>query len=135
METQPRRWPWLLVLLAAGADAFAALRRRKDDSWNPAPTGDGPVPSYREDPVPDKTVSQAQTSAGDATPPDTDLGMQPQQMAESESRSPHDDTPGTATGSPGTPAGGTATASPSGSPQTASSDTGSASANPQDPSS
>jgi hypothetical protein len=95
------------------------------------------VPSYREDPVPsssDKSVSVAQTSAGDATPPDTDLGEQPQQMAEGDAGTPHDPVPGTATGSPGTPAGGTATASPTDSPQTAASDSGSASPNPQDPS-
>ena len=83
----------------------------------------------------DKTVSEAQTSSGDATPPDTDLGEQPQQMAEGDADTPHDRTPGTATGSPGTAAGGTATASPTGSPQTAASDTGSGSANPQDPAS
>jgi hypothetical protein len=61
------------------------------------------VPTYREDPVPSspsdsgKTVSTAQTSPGDATPPDTDLGAQPQQ-----SPTPSDEaapvTPGTATG-------------------------------------
>src|SRR3954470_2556173 len=84
VEPEPRRWPWLLAVLAVGAATFAILRRLKgsDDSWTPAPAGDGPVPSYREDPVPStpsdsgKTVSAAETSPGDATPPDTDLGMQ-----------------------------------------------------------
>jgi len=58
------------------------------------------VPSYREDPVPSspsdsgKTVSTAQTSAGDATPPDTDLGMQPQQMASPGEEDGNEDTPG-----------------------------------------
>jgi hypothetical protein len=81
------------------------LRRKKgnDDLW-PASSGDGPVPSYREDPVPSspsdsgKTVSAAQTSPGDATPPDTDLGMQPQQMASTEDKDRNADVPGTATG-------------------------------------
>jgi hypothetical protein len=84
VEPEPRRWPWVLVVLTAGAAAFAVLRRlrRSDDLWTTAPTGDGPVPSYREDPVPSspsdsgKTVSSAETAPGDATPPDDDLGTQ-----------------------------------------------------------
>ncbi|MGK5111162.1 hypothetical protein, partial [Geodermatophilus sp. CPCC 205506] len=95
----PRRWPWLLAVVAIGAVAFAVLRRRKDDElWNPAPTGDGPVPSYREDPVPSspshsgKTVSEATTAPGDSTPPDSDMGMQPQQLAHG-SAGPVEDTP------------------------------------------
>ena len=66
------------------------LRRKKNDDWTPAPAGDGPVPSYREDPVPSspsdsgKTVSAVPDAAGDATPPDTDLGMQTAQLAEGE---------------------------------------------------
>jgi hypothetical protein len=94
-QPQPRRWPWLLLLAAAaGGAAFALLRRRRsdDDLWV-SPAGDGPVPSYREDPVPHSSsdsaktpstsgsLSAAQTSPGDAPPPDTDLGMQPQQMS------------------------------------------------------
>ena len=64
------------------------LRGKKQDTWTPAPAGDGPVPSYREDPVPSspsdsgKTVSDAEFAAGDATPPDTDLGEQTAQLAE-----------------------------------------------------
>jgi hypothetical protein len=86
---EPTRWPWFLAAAAAiAAVVFVVLRRKKsdDDLW-PAPAGDGPVPTYREDPVPSspsdsgKTVSSAQTAPGDATPPDTDLGMQPQQMS------------------------------------------------------
>src|SRR4029450_8498022 len=50
-KPKPRRWPWALVLLAVGAAVFAVLRRKKDD-WTPAPAGNGPVASYREDPVP-----------------------------------------------------------------------------------
>jgi hypothetical protein len=88
-QPEPRRWPWMFVVLAVGAAVFALLRNKKKEStWTPAPTGDGPVPSYREDPVPStpstdgKTVSDAETAPGDATPPDSDLGAQPQQMAE-----------------------------------------------------
>jgi hypothetical protein len=114
----PRRWPWVLMALAVGAAAFTALRRRKaDDLWNPAPSGDGPVPSYREDPVPSspsndgKTVSTAQTMPGDATPADSTIGEQPQQMAygdESNQAAPA----GTGTTQSGDPALDTATASP-----------------------
>jgi hypothetical protein len=88
IEPEPRRWPWVFVALAIGAAVFSLLRNRKDNTWTPAPAGDGPVPSYREDPVPStpntegKTVSDAETAPGDATPPDSDLGTQPQQMAE-----------------------------------------------------
>jgi hypothetical protein len=88
VEPEPRRWPWLLVLLAVGTAAFVLLRRKKGDAWTPAPAGDGPVPSYREDPVPSspsnsgKTVSTAMETAGDSTPPETDMGMQDAQLAE-----------------------------------------------------
>jgi hypothetical protein len=93
-EPRSRRWPWLLLLAAAaGGAAFALLRRRRgDDELWVSPAGDGPVPSYREDPVPSSsessktpsesgTLSSGQTAPGDAPPPDTDLGMQPQQMS------------------------------------------------------
>jgi hypothetical protein len=99
VEPSPRRWPWLLAVLGLAAAAVVVLRRRKDDDlWTPAPAGDGPVPSYREDPVPSspsntgKTVSDATTAPGDSTPPETDLGMQPQQLAEG-SAGPVEDTP------------------------------------------
>ncbi|MGY1664021.1 hypothetical protein ACI78Q_22550 [Geodermatophilus sp. SYSU D00705] len=89
VEPAPRRWPWLLAVLVVGAAAFAALRRRKDDDlWTPAPTGDGPVPSYREDPVPSspsnsgKTVSTAQDTPGDASPEESDMGMRDAQLVE-----------------------------------------------------
>ncbi len=87
-EPEPRRWPWVFAVLAVGAAVFVLLRRKKDDAWTPAPAGDGPVPSYREDPVPSptsepaKTVSAAEDAPGDATPPDTDLGLQTAQLAE-----------------------------------------------------
>ena len=64
------------------------LRGKKQDTWTPAPAGDGPVPSYREDPVPSspstagKTVSDAEFAAGDGTPADSDLGEQTAQMAQ-----------------------------------------------------
>jgi hypothetical protein len=82
IEKEPRRWPWVFAFLAVGTAAFILLRRKKDDTWTPAPAGDGPVPSYREDPVPSspstsgKSVSDAEHAPGDATPPDTDLGTQ-----------------------------------------------------------
>jgi hypothetical protein len=90
VEPAPRRWPWLLLALALGGAAFALLRGKKKNEWTPAPAGDGPVPSYREDPVPSspsdsgKTVSAVYEAPDDATPPDTDLGMQTAQMAEGE---------------------------------------------------
>jgi hypothetical protein len=106
LEPEPRRWPWVLLVLAVGG-VVVALRGRKNEEWTPAPTGDGPVPSYREDPVPSspsnagKTVSDAENAVGDATPPDTDLGMQPPQMAEGEAE--NADTPGAGTGGPENP--------------------------------
>ncbi len=87
-EPDPRRWPWVFAVLVVGTAVFVLLRRKKDADWTPAPAGDGPVPSYREDPVPSspsesgKTVSDAETAPGDATPPDTDLGDQTAQLAE-----------------------------------------------------
>jgi hypothetical protein len=130
VEPEPRRWPWLLAVLAVGAATFAILRRLKGshNSWTPAPAGDGPVPSYREDPVPStpsdsaKTVSTAETTPGDATPPDTDLGEQPQQMAYGDAE--NSATPGTATTSPNDPALDTATAAPDDLPQQAPDATG-----------
>jgi hypothetical protein len=76
-----------LVLLGAGTAAFVLLRRRKDDTWTPAPTGDGPVPSYREDPVPTspsdsgKTVSTADTT-GDSAPAESDMGVRDAQLVD-----------------------------------------------------
>jgi hypothetical protein len=87
-QKKPRRWPWLLAALGLAAGVVVLLRGKKQDSWTPAPAGDGPVPSYREDPTPGSpttsgtTVSDAEFAAGDSTPEDTDLGMQPSQMAE-----------------------------------------------------
>ena len=52
-EPEPRRrWPWVFAALALGTAVFVFLRRKQDDDWTPAPASDGPVPSYREDPVP-----------------------------------------------------------------------------------
>jgi hypothetical protein len=139
IESRPRRWPWLLAVLGIAAAVAVVLRRRSgsDDLWTPAPTGDGPVPSYREDPVPSspsnsgKTVSTAQTTAGDATPPDTDAGSWAQQSKPTET--PGSATPGTATTSPDDPALDTATASPNDQPQTASGGIGSDSEDPRNP--
>jgi hypothetical protein len=141
IEPRPRRWPWLLAVLGIVAVVAVVLRRRSgsDDLWTPAPTGDGPVPSYREDPVPSspsnsgKTVSTAQTTAGDATPPDTDAGSWAQQSKPTET--PGSATPGTATTSPDDPALDTATASPNDQPQTASGGVGSDSEDPRNPAS
>ena len=83
----PRRWPWVFALLAAGTAAFVLLRRKKDDAWTPAPTGDGPVPSYREDPVPmsdsnsGKTVSTASTTS-DSAPAESDMGVRDAQLVD-----------------------------------------------------
>ncbi|MGY1987777.1 hypothetical protein ACI792_16285 [Blastococcus sp. SYSU DS0669] len=90
VEPEPRRWPWVLALLAAGTAAFVLLRRSKQESWTPAPAGDGPVPSYREDPVPSspsssdsgKTVSDAQFTAGDSAPSESDMGVRDAQLVE-----------------------------------------------------
>jgi hypothetical protein len=136
IESRPRRWPWLLAVLGIAAAVAGVLRRRSgsDDLWTPAPTGDGPVPSYREDPVPmSKTVSSAQMTPGDATPPDTDAGSWAQQSAPTESPGP--DTPDTAATSANDPALDTATASPNDQPQTASGGIGSDSEDPRNPAS
>ena len=81
-----------------GTAIAVGLRRRQDDGWTPAPAGDGPVPSYREDPVPDsqKTVSSAEGAAGDSTPADSDLGEQTAQLAEGDETTTGDagETPG-----------------------------------------
>jgi hypothetical protein len=94
-----RRWPWVFAVLAAGTAVVVVLRGNKDDSWTPAPAGDGPVPSYREDPVPssEKTVSSAAGAAGDSTPADSDLGEQTAQLAEGDEPTTGDagQTPGT----------------------------------------
>jgi hypothetical protein len=83
-ERGSRRWTWIALFAAVGAVAFAVLRRRGGtDAWTPAPTGDGPVPSYREDPVPSspstndsgKTVSSATWESGDSAPAESDMGI------------------------------------------------------------
>ncbi|MGY1773074.1 hypothetical protein [Blastococcus sp. SYSU D00813] len=93
LERESRRWPWLAVFAAVGAVAFAVLRRRNErNDWTPAPTGDGPVPSYREDPVPSapsnnesgKTVSSATWEAGDSAPAESDMGIRDAQMVDSD---------------------------------------------------
>ena len=89
VAAEPRRWPWLLLALAVGAGVFALLRRNKNDDWNPAPAGDGPVPSYREDPVvpsssdnSGKTVSSAMNESGDSAPPESDMGIRDAQFVD-----------------------------------------------------
>jgi len=88
-EPSPRRWPWLFAVLAVGTAVFVVLRRlNKSDEWTPAPAGDGPVPSYREDPVPSspsdsgKTVSDAQGAPSDSAPAESDMGTRDAQLAE-----------------------------------------------------
>jgi hypothetical protein len=88
-EPEPRRWPWLFAALAVGTAVFVVLRRlQKPDAWTPAPAGDGPVPSYREDPVPStpsdsgKTVSDAQGASGDSAPAESDMGVRDAQLAD-----------------------------------------------------
>jgi hypothetical protein len=87
-EPEPRRWPWVFLAFALGTAAFVLLRRRKDDSWTPAPVGDGPVPSYREDPVPSspsdsgKTVSTAMDTPSDSAPAESDMGVRDAQLVE-----------------------------------------------------
>jgi hypothetical protein len=70
-----------------------------------------------------KTVSSAQETPGDATPPDTDAGSWAQQSKPTET--PGSATPDTATTSSNDPALDTATASPTGQPQTGSAGVGS----------
>ena len=88
VEKKPRRWPWFLAVAGIAVGVVVVLRGKQQDTWTPAPTGDGPVPSYREDPVPSapsttgKTVSDAEFAAEDGTPAESDLGMQTTQMAE-----------------------------------------------------
>jgi hypothetical protein len=100
VQKKSRRWPWALAAVGIVAGVVVLLRGKKQDSWTPAPAGDGPVPSYREDPVPSAagttgTVSDAEFAAGDSTPDDSDLGMQTSQMAEGdESESVRDDVRG-----------------------------------------
>jgi hypothetical protein len=95
-QPTPRRWPWLLAVLGVAIGVVVFLRRSKGDDWTPAPTGDGPVPSYREDPVPSsdstsgKTVSTADT-AGDSAPAESDLGMRDAQLVKGDG--PDDVTP------------------------------------------
>jgi hypothetical protein len=97
VEPTPRRWPWVFVALAAGTAVFVLLRRKKGDSWTPAPAGDGPVPSYREDPVPSsddnsgKTVSTAMGTPSDSAPAESDMGMRDAQGAKGDG--PDDVTP------------------------------------------
>ncbi len=88
VEPEPRRrWTWVFGALVLGTAAFVFLRRRKTDDWTPAPAGDGPVPSYREDPVPsfpensDKTVSTADQS-GDSAPNESDMGVRDAQLVD-----------------------------------------------------
>jgi hypothetical protein len=87
-KKKPRRWPWLVAVLAVAAGVSVLLRRKQQGDWTPAPAGDGPVPTYREDPVPTspstagKTVSTAGDAPGDQTPPESDLGTQTAQSAE-----------------------------------------------------
>ena len=88
IEPEPRRrWPWVFLALAVGTAVFALLRRKQDDAWTPAPAGDGPVPSYREDPVPSsdstsgKTVSTADTT-GDSSPAESDMGVRDAQLVD-----------------------------------------------------
>jgi hypothetical protein len=77
----------VFAALALGTAAFVFLRRKREDEWTPAPLGDGPVPSYREDPVPSsdipsgKTVSTADTT-GDSAPPESDMGVRDAQAAD-----------------------------------------------------
>jgi hypothetical protein len=83
IEPEPRRWPWLVAVVATVTAATVLMRRKREDPWTPAPAGDGPVPSYREDPVPSspsndqsgKTVSDAQFVAGDSAPAESDMGI------------------------------------------------------------
>ena len=87
VEKEPRRWPWVFLAFALGTAAFVLLRRKKDDAWTPAPAGDGPVPSYREDPVPSsdstsgKTVSTASTTS-DSAPAESDMGVRDAQLVD-----------------------------------------------------
>lgn len=86
VATSPRRWPWALLAVALGTAAFVLLRRRKDDPWTAASADEGPVPSYREDPVPTsdntsgKTVSTASQTT-DSAPAESDMGVRDAELA------------------------------------------------------
>ena len=77
VEPEPRRWPWVFAVLAVGAAVFVLLRRKKDADWTPAPAGDGPVPSYREDPVPSSPSESGKTVSDAGTRPATPLPRTP----------------------------------------------------------
>lgn len=91
IEPEPRRWPWVLLVLGVVGAAVVALKRKSQDDWTPAPSSSEPVPSYREDPVPStpttpsesgKAVSTAMGAAGDSSPSESDLGARDAQMAD-----------------------------------------------------
>ncbi|PZA19251.1 hypothetical protein DMO24_21745, partial [Modestobacter versicolor] len=121
IEKQPRRWPWVVAVLAVvGAAVFALLRRKSsDDLWTPAPTGDGPVPSYREDPVPmsaqtpaggsetpeaqGKQVSTAMTAPSDSGPAEGGIGALEAEPASGPGEPGNQDRPTTATGTTNDP--------------------------------
>ena len=87
-KPEPTRWPWVFAVLAVGTAVFVLLRRKKADAWTPAPAGDGPVPSYREDPVPSsdnnsgKTVSTATGTPSDSAPAESDMGVRDAQLVD-----------------------------------------------------
>ena len=94
----------------------------------PAPTGDGPVPSYREDPVPSspstpaggsespeaqgKTVSTSMTAPSDSGPAEGGIGALEAEPASGPGEPSNQDRPTTATGTTNDPDSPVATAAP-----------------------
>ena len=88
VEKEPRRWPWVFVAFARGYRGVRPAAPQEGRRLDPAPAGDGPVPSYREDPVPSSpTAPPARPSprprrASDSAPAESDMGVRDAQLVD-----------------------------------------------------